>query len=151
MRKLDQWEIAAGRQPWIRMDDAPDRLQSPAGHQIERVFRNQDFLNSCDDRKLLGTRFKASPEIRIRQELAPGANGGWGIAESHIRFADGFAMGAPSPMPMVQLVMLCDGMRTAGDCVQTLAKNTKQPIESAGPQIVAALRGLIERGVLIPN
>ncbi len=150
MRKLDPWELAAGRQPWIRMDDAPDRLQSSAGHQIERVFKNQDFLNSCDDRKLVSTRFKAAPEIRIRQELAPGAGGGWGIAESHIRFSDGFAMGAPSPMPMVQLVMLCDGMRTAGDALNVLASNAKAPIEKIGPQLVQALRGLIERGVLIP-
>jgi tRNA1(Val) A37 N6-methylase TrmN6 len=150
MRKLDPWELAAGRQPWIRTDDAPDRLQSPAGHQIERVFKNQDFLNGCDDRKFLAARFKAAPEIRIRQELAPGAGGGWGIAESHIRFADGFAMGAPSPMPMVQLVMLCDGMRTAGDAIGALANATKQPVDKLGPQILAAMRGLVERGVLIP-
>lgn len=151
MRKLDQWELAAGRQPWIRMDDAPDRLLSPAGHQIERIFQNQDFLNGCDDRKLVATRFKAAPEIRIRQELGPVNGKGWNIAEAHIRFADGFAMGAPSPMPVVQLIMLCDGMRTAGDCVQALAKGAKAPIEKLGPQMLQAIRGLIERGVLIPN
>lgn len=149
LRKLDPWEASAGRQPWMRVDDTPDRVGPGAGEQIWRIFEGMDFLAGASDQKLLAARFRAAPDVRLRQDMRLGEQG-WGVSEANIRLEGGLNQGASAAPGMVQMLMLCDGRRTGADIVQQMANAARQPVERAGPATMQALRGLIERGLIGP-
>lgn len=150
LRRRDEWEAAADRKPWMLADEGNDRVVSPMSDHILRVFANMDFLVGSDEQKVAATRFRASPDVRLRQELALNESGGWQPSENAIRMAGGFGRGAAAPTAMTNLLVMCDGQRTTAEIIGLMAQAAKQPVDKVAPQMMAALRGLLERGIVSP-
>lgn len=150
LRRRDEWEAAADRKPWVLAEEGSDKLLSPMSDHIIRVFANMDFLVGASEQKIASTRFRAAPDVRLRQEMALSEQGSWQTSENTIRLASGFGRGAPAPSALTGIVAMCDGTRTASQIVEQLAQGTRQTVQQIAPQTLAALRGLLERGIITP-
>lgn len=135
---------------WIRMDEGPDRARSPFGEAVLRAFAAGDYLQSTSDAGLLDARLKVSPDIHLI-ERCDISKGEWRAEAFQLRFHRELEYIANVDHFVSRLVAHCTGERTAGELICELAAQTGIEAERLGPACLQLIRGLIERGFLLPG
>jgi hypothetical protein len=135
---------------WFRADDGPEKMLGPCGEDILLAFELRDFLETVrDDSKLLDTRLRVSPDIRLEQQSVP-SDKGWLEVVSRVRLTKGLAYMGNIDSHVADLFMRCDGRRQLRDNLADMANSLGVDLEKIGPTFCELVRGLIERGFLLP-
>jgi methylase of polypeptide subunit release factors len=135
---------------WLRMDEGPDRACSPFGDAVLRAFAIGDYLRDLDGEALLGERLHVSRGIHLVQRCDWSA-GEWRPDGCQLRFHTELEYIANVDQYVSKLVARCTGHRTVRELIQELASETGIPEDRLGPACLQLIRGLIERGFLLPN
>jgi hypothetical protein len=139
-----------GRSPWFRAEDAAARTPGDCGDQILLGFALRDLLDRlADDRALLSARLRLSPEVRLDQRCAPGADG-WEIEQTSVRLERGIGyQGVVDPHGAMMLGR-CTGVRPLGELLAELARELEVELETLMPGALQVTRSLVEQGFLLP-
>ena len=139
------------RRTWVQFDEWPDHLPEGFGAQVQRRFARYDFLERMEtDAGLLEEVLAVSPEARLltSNEWAPE---GWHVREARLALEGLPAFAGNINNHLGNLLSLCDGQRTLGECVRRMAELMKvEPARVSGP-CIPLVRQLIEKGFLLPR
>jgi methylase of polypeptide subunit release factors len=135
---------------WLRMDEGPDRARSPFGDAVLKAFAIGDYLPGLDDAALLGQRLCVSGDIHLVQRC-DWSGGEWRADACQLRFHTELEYIVNVDQHVSKLVARCTGHRTVRDLIQELADETGIPADRLGPACMQLIRGLIERGFLLPS
>lgn len=134
---------------WLRMDDAPERAASPFGEAILRAFALTDYLRERRDSDLLEERLRISPDIHMVQRCE-WSSGSWRADAAQLRFHRDLEYVANIDHHVAGLVGGANGERTVAELIRQLAVEAGLPEERLRPACLTLIRGLIERGFLLP-
>ncbi len=134
---------------WIRFEDMPEETSGPVGEQVALGFALRDYLESVTDDALLGARLRLSPDARLDQHSVP-RDGAWRPESTRISLSEGIRYQGKIDARVANLVARCDGRRRLLELVMHMAVDLKADPEKIAPDIVAIVRGLMERGFLLP-
>lgn len=134
---------------WIRMDDGPERACSPFGDAVLRSFAAGDYLHGVDDAALLAERLHVSPDIHLLDRCEWSA-GEWRPEASQLRFHRELEYAANVDQHVAKLVAHSTGERSVAQLIAELAGETGIPADRLRPACLHLVRGLIERGFLLP-
>lgn len=143
---------ATGRANWFRCEDAPvmPELAGPCGEAILRGFALRDFLETVrDDRALLETRLRVSPELRWEEHRALSLQG-WTTTTTRLHLSKELTYAAEVDPNVVALVGRCRGDQLLRDVLTDLAAGLGQDLESIAPACLQVARPLVEQGFLLP-
>jgi methylase of polypeptide subunit release factors len=131
------------RPNWFRCDRLP-AVHGPCGADIERGFRLRDFLEAHrDDRSLLHARLRHAPSISVDAGYKVSGTA-WVATRSQISLPEGLAYSGLADEGVLEFLRRCTGERPLGE---VLAGQARTPVS---PQMLAAVRGLVEQGFLLP-
>jgi methylase of polypeptide subunit release factors len=142
----------------LRRGDAPHRVavepllqpvDQPLGQQIAAWLDRTAWLRGRDDAALLAHPLRAAPGVRLDTASTVG-EAGWEPVARMLRFDTGFRWTLPTDEATAALVAGCDGARPVADLVAVLSVATGVPADELTPVVCATVRGLIDRGVLLP-
>jgi SAM-dependent methyltransferase len=140
---------ATGR-PWFRADEMP-HVHQLAGDDVLQGFEARSFLETNDDRALLGSRFRLSREARLTQEWRRG-EGGWEVESTHLRRKEsGLDYVQEVERYGAELADRLDGGAPVRDVVEDLAASMSTDVQSITADILRILRQLVEQLFLIPE
>ena len=134
---------------WLRMDEGPDRARSPFGDAVLRAFAIGDYLQGIDDAGLQDECLRVSRDIHMVQRCDWSA-GDWRAEACQLRFHRELEYMANIDQHVSKLVARCTGDRSVHELIQQLASETGIPADRLGPACLQLVRGLIERGFLLP-
>lgn len=141
---------SSGRPNWVRCDWLPaSRLSSACGDQIERIFANEDLLHRLtSEADWLALRFRVPNDhlLEHRLHLDPG---GWQVTSSTLRPSQGLILGGHVDAGTVRLLAACDGSRGLREIVAELAGSPDRA-QALVPSVLAAVRALLQSGLLVP-
>lgn len=141
---------ATDRNNWYRADDAPERMLGPCGESILQGFELRDFLeNAYDDAALLEHTLRISPDVRLERQSVPSKEG-WVDNAYGIRLAKGLAYSGGVDPYMANLMAGCNGEHRLRDLFADMVRSLKTDPVKTAPQFCNIVRGLIERGFLLP-
>lgn len=142
---------SGGHANWFRADDAPEKMLGPCGEYIAQGFELRDFLeNSKDNKKLLEQRLRVSPHIGLDRHFVP-SDKGWLESVQSIHLTQGFAYSGNIDPYVVNFIMRCNGGRRLKDLLSDMAASLGKDLAAIAPSFCDLVRGLIERGFLLPN
>ena len=138
----------SGRPNWVRFDDGrkPDR---PAGDDILAGFTLRQFLDDTDDAALMGSRLRIGADVRLDQESEP-RDGAWLMKDSTLYRTSGTAPRGNADPYVLRLVAGCNGTRTLGEIVGTIAGSLGRSVSDVAPAMLPIVRQLILEGFLVP-
>ena len=138
-----------GARHWLRAEEAPQgQAAGSCSDQVLRVFATQDYLAGlrCEE-DLLAGRFALADDHRLLQVLR--AEGGrWVIQEALLEQARGMPYEGRIDRYVAAVLAGCDGTRTLGDLVGSLAADLKIPADRIAAGCARVLRKLLEAGFL---
>ncbi len=141
---------AAGRANWFRADDGPENMLGPCGEHIVRGFELRDFLETVrDDSALLNSRLRVSPDVRLERHSSPSAEG-WVDETVRLHLKQGLAYTGNIDPFVATMVIGCDGKQRLSDLLAHMAHSLGNDPASITPAFCNVVRGLIERGFLLP-
>jgi hypothetical protein len=91
----------------------------------------------------------AAPTTRLDTAALPTA-GGWAPVASSLRLDSGFRWTLPCDDATAAIVAACDGTRPLAAVVAVLELSTGIAPAELAPAVCATVRGLIDRGLLLP-
>ena len=142
---------SSSRSNWLRLDDNPPKLLGQCGDDIELVFTLLDFLETVrDDDSLAQARLRVSPVVELRQRLTP-SEGAWEVGDMELRKEQGLGAVVRVDAYTAGLVGRCDGRRTLQNLIDELAGTLGRGEEDVKGPMLAIVRQLIERGILMPE
>lgn len=110
----------------------------------------QDFLETVrEDPRLLNTRFRVSPDVCLERRAKPSA-AGWVDETIQLRISRGLAYSGNIDSYMANVLVKCDGQRQLKDLFAEMANAPGVEREKIRPIFCQVVRGLIERGFLLP-
>jgi len=136
-----------GRPPWLHIEDIREPLMGPAGAQIDRGFRNREFLRTASDESLYGTALVPAPELRLVHEAAH-SNDGWRAISFAIRLGQGFTRGGPVDAWVPAMIGAMNGKATLGDAVRKVCQDANRPEADLKPAALEAAKRLMGFGAL---
>lgn len=135
---------------WRLIEEGPENMLGPAGDALLRGFECRDFLEATsDDRALLASRLRVSPDCRLRQEFEP-ATDGWASTRCEIQLVRGLAFRGNIDRYVADLCGFCNGQRRLDEALSMLATQVGQDAESLVGSCLAVVRRLVEHGFLVP-
>lgn len=136
---------------WTVFENTPEKMLGPCGHEIVRRFEAQDFLNTVsDDAVLLETQFRLAPETQLLYRCKPDDDEGWSVVGLELTRSAGFVYHDALDVAMAQLLGRCTGQHRVSQLVGDLAVGLGQDGDVLAQQICPLLRGLVQRGYLLP-
>lgn len=136
--------------PWVRTEQAPDRMLGPCGNDVLRGFALQDFLEDASPEQIGQTRFVLSPKVRLKQTFVPEQPGAWRGLTAELQLATGFAFSGQTDAYMAGLLARCDGRQTLGELSVGLSDALKRPVAEVIDSVLDIIRPLIAKGFLLP-
>jgi methylase of polypeptide subunit release factors len=142
----------------LRRGDAPHRVgvepllqpvDQPLGAEIAGWLDRTAWLRGRDDASLLAQPLQAAPGVRL-DTASRISDVGWDPVARMLRFDTGFRWTLPTDEATAALVAGCDDSRPLSDLVAVLSVATGVPADQLGPVVCSTVRGLIDRGVLLP-
>jgi hypothetical protein len=135
---------------WFRADDGPENILGPSGEFIARGFELRDFLESVkNDSNLLDSCLHVSPDVRLQQQFKPSAEG-WAEVTSQLHLTRGLPYTGNVDAFVTKMISGCDGKRSLRDLLADMAASLKHDPEDIATHFCTVVRGLIERGFLLP-
>jgi methylase of polypeptide subunit release factors len=142
----------------LRRGDAPHRVavepllqpvDQPLGPHIAGWLDRTEWLRGRDDAALLAHPLRAAPGVRLDIASTVG-EAGWEPVARMLRFDEGLRWTLPTDEATAALVAGCDGTRPLADLVAVLSLATAVPADQLAPVVCSTVRGLVDRGVLLP-
>ncbi len=134
---------------WIRMDEGPGRARTAFGEAVLRAFAIGDYLEGLSDDVLLEECLRISPDIHLI-ERCDWHHGEWRSDACQLRFHRELEYMANIDRYVSKLVARSSGERRVRDLIAELAGETGIAAERLRPSCLQLLRGLLERGFLLP-
>lgn len=134
---------------WLRMDDGPERARSPFGDAVLRAFAIGDYLRAIDDAALLEQCLLVSSDIHLIQRCEA-SGGAWHAGAAQLRFHNELEYIANVDTYVAQLVARSNGTQTLSTLISEIAAATGIPSDRLAPACLKLVRGLLERGFLLP-
>ena len=135
---------------WLRMDEGPERARSVFGDAILRAFALQDFLQQAGNEVLLDVCLRISPDVHLLRR-SDWSDGAWQDEACQLRFHHEMEYVANVDRYVSNLVAQCNGERPLRRLIEEMAGQTGLAADRLTPAILALVRGLIERGFLLPG
>lgn len=132
---------------WLRFDDQPILLDTPAGETVARGFDAWDALQTLSDEALLERRPILEPGTQLLQVSSQQA-GGWQLASSRLQLAGPLLRDLDIDQLVARFLGRCDGSRTLQELVQQLAQESGIAPERVAPEALAITRKLLAQGFL---
>ena len=132
VRSISNWNLAlrkrsCGGANWFRSEMLPEVVEGHFGAQIERRFRNQDFLLQ-DDAAIWRGRLRLAPEVRV--ERTARADGGRWVTESvKVMVTAGLTASSQLDPRTVDFFPLFDGVKTMEEILGHVAGVMGVPVE----------------------
>lgn len=140
----------AAARNWIRADDFPNEVVTPAGDQIVRTFAAQDYLATiADDRALLRRPFRLVAAHRLERAIGDGTRAA-ATRGAVLQLDEALAFRAGVDAMTVRLLERCDGRRPLGTLLDDLARVTGRPARRLRASLLPAVRQLVRLGFLVP-
>jgi Methyltransferase small domain len=142
----------------LRRGNAPHRVgvepllqpvDQPLGVEIGGWLDRTAWLRGRDDAALLAHALRAAPGVRLDTASRIG-DAGWEPIARMLRFDAGFRWTLPTDEATAAVVAGCDGNRPLSDLVAVLSVATGVPVHELESAVCSTVRGLIDRGVLLP-
>jgi methylase of polypeptide subunit release factors len=142
----------------LRRGEAPHRVavepllhavDQPLGPYVCEWLDRTAWLRGRDDAALLAHPLRAAPGVRLDTAATIGT-AGWEPVVSMLRLDEGFRWSLPTDDATAAVVAGCDGLRPLSDLVTVLGLATGVPVSDLTPAVCATVRGLVDRGVLLP-
>jgi hypothetical protein len=124
-------------------------VDQPLGAEVAAWLDRTAWLRGRDDAALLAHPLRAAPGVRLDTASTIG-EAGWEPVARMLRFDSGFRWTLPTDEPTAAMVAGCDGNRPVSDLLTVLAAATGVDADVLVPAVCAAVRGLVDRGVLLP-
>jgi len=137
-----------GEPNWYVQETLTPTRRGSFGHQIARMFTNQDLLRISDE-ELWGVTLRVAPDMRLVQTVRP-ENGRWMADAASLTFADGFITEYNVEPRTATLVILYDGMRSSEEVLARVAKEMGEKAEDMRESWLGYLRHLITSGIVEP-
>ena len=136
---------------WFRADDAPERMQGTCGNYIIRGFELRDFLETMhDNRELINTCLRVSPDVRLERQSTPSVDG-WLEDVTRIHLTKGFVYSGNIDPFVANLIVGCNGNQKLKDLLDKMAVALGAKASDITPAFCSIVRGLIEKGYLLPE
>ena len=135
--------------PRIAVEELRQPVEQPLGPHLAGWLDRTDWLRAATDDDLLATPLRAAPGVRLDQASVPGPDG-WAEAGRLLGVDGGFGWRLPCDDPTAALVGACDGARALAAVVAVLELTTGVPAGELRPAVCATVRGLVDRGILLP-
>ncbi len=141
---------SSGRANWFKADESPEKMLGKCGEHVVQGFKLKDFLESlAGDSDLLAACLCASPDVRLDKsyEISEEA---WVETGTQLSLKRGLAYSGRADAFIAELVAGCDGRRPLRDLLVKMAKSLHVSPEEISSALCGIVRGLIERGFLLP-
>jgi hypothetical protein len=134
----------------VAVESATQAMDQPLGPHVASWLDRVDWLRGHNDGALLEARLLASPALRhdVTSTTSPD---GWLTAGQALRLDEGFRWSLPCDEPTAAIVGGCDGATPLRSLVAVLAAVLGEREEDLAPAVCATVRGLIDRGLLLPE
>jgi SAM-dependent methyltransferase len=142
---------SGGGPTWVRIDDGPEKMVGPCGDAVARRFCAEDFLvGRRDETELLHAHLAASCDLRLIRSFAPTADG-FDAEDSQVRLVRGFCYAGEVDAVVMAVIAACNGTRPLSAVRGIAAAALHQPEDAIASRFLQVVRGLVERGFLLPN
>jgi hypothetical protein len=133
----------------VAVEELLHPVDQPLGHRFADWLAATAWLRGRGDEDLLGTPFRVAPDVRLDTASVVGGSG-WEPVARRLTVDGGLRWALPCDEPTAALVAGCDGSRPLHALVAVLELSTGIPRDSLVPAVCATVRGLVDRGVLVP-
>jgi len=129
------------------MEEITSVPSRPFGEFMRRLMETCDYLESCSDEQLAGSRPVLAPSAQLEQQFAPTSNG-WKRIAIHLRLAEGLPYSLALQPAVADFLASCNGEKTVAELADQMAANLcVEPAlvrkESCGIVRQAAGRGML--------
>jgi len=140
----------------LRRGQAPHRVaietvthpvDQPLGPHLAAWLDRVDWLRDRDDEAMLDTRFVAAPTARYDVAHTPPD---WSPAGRSLLLDEGWRWQLPCDEATAAIVRGCDGRTPLRSLVAVLSVVLGQPEAEVAAAAAATVRGLVDRGLLLP-
>jgi hypothetical protein len=121
---------------------------SDAGEQLERIFAAEDFLDGCDDEKLLESRLLLHPDHVVEQKVTAGTEG-WTIQSIQLTTTRGIEYQLGLDGRVFDFLSKCDGQRTLREAISQVAEDAGVSFGAAADVGLPLVRRLLRNGFLV--
>lgn len=139
----------AAESNWFYAGDAPETMVGPCGDDVLATFQVMDYLESTPNEMLLGEKLRVAHDVRLFSQC-DAVNGRWQYVASQVRRMRGFAYSGDIDPVMSGLLIRFDGANRVRDLIANMADDLDVPFDRIASQTLALVRGLIQRGFLLP-
>ena len=133
----------------VAVESVSHPVDQPLGPHIAGWLDRVAWLRERDDSALLDAHLVHSPAVRRDSAAAPSSDG-WQPIGQALRLDEGFRWALPCDDAIAAIVAGCDGTVPLRALVTVLAGALGESAEEIGPAVCAAVRGLVDRGLLLP-
>lgn len=141
---------ASDAKNWFKAEHGPENMLGPCGEDICLGYNLKDFLeNHKDDQTLLDLTFQPALQLRLERFSRPSGNG-WIDASIRLKMIKGFEWAADIDPFVADMIGNCDGKRPLGLLLEQMARSLEKSPSDIAPVFFKVVRGLIEKGFLIP-
>ena len=145
LRKVDDADGRARRDPVLRLEEWPSDVEQPLGAEVADWGRRVEHLAGTQDRMLLGERLAVRPDVRQETFGAPGAEDPEQIV---LRQQRGLRRARQVDTIEAGLVGACDGELAVGQILDALASLLDEDPKRLRETYLAKVRELVAEGFL---
>jgi methylase of polypeptide subunit release factors len=136
---------------WVRADEMSGDPASGAGEHVRRVFAGEDFLRACGaGDRLLDRAFRVAPDVLVSQSLRPADGGGLAAGGAVLALDGGLGFRGRADLVTLELLRRCDGRTPLRTALAALADRAGHASDRLAAAVLAAVRGLVGLGFLLP-
>ena len=158
LRWFDDQRVQSVGFGWVllRRGDPPHRVametlvhpvDQPLGPHFAGWLDRVDWLRGVDDTALLDARLQVAPAARLDIAHAPPD---WAPLGQALLLDEGFRWQLPCDQATAAIVRGCDGQTPLRSLVAVLTAVLGVPESELAPAVCATVRGLVDRGLLLP-
>ena len=134
----------------VRIDEMTNPPHGVFGDSILRGFAAMDFLEAHGtDERLLEARLRVAPETRMHQE-SRWEPGGWRSSSTRLQLSQGLPNALNVDPQIAQFLGGFDGQHTVGQLIESLSAGAGIDPVKARQEALRVVRGMTERGFLLP-
>ncbi|MDQ3642105.1 MAG: hypothetical protein M3450_11760 [Actinomycetota bacterium] len=142
---------AAGGRPWLRTLSLRQPPEDPAGEDLLRLFRNEDWLQAGGgDQRLLDSSFSLLDSHEVRQILTYRG----GVYDSHrcaVARTSCLRLEVAVDPEALQVLLRLDGSQTLRDITGQVARELGLDGTALADKATAAARQLLRHGLIVPQ
>ena len=138
----------SGVRNWVYTDELPQGAAEPVTPHLLRIFEGRTLLSDAEDgERILGERFRMTPEHRLEQYLGY-EDGRYALKAMQLRLTEGLPLWGSVDEISLHLLARCDGSRTLREAIAELAEKVDVEVEELTPPALALVTKLLGLGFL---